>query len=388
MHERTRRAVARLLFVLVCAMPTVITLLTVLMTFTPWFANYRRERLQAALSQRIGLTVEIESVEHPAPGTLRLNGVTLREPETKSEVAKVRIVTWVGTDVKVALRLSQPEVQSSMLPFAWRVIHERFLCQPELTRLPVRMAADDLTLHSRTGPLTLRDVDAWLRPIEDGAEATIQWRPAGLADAAPVSISVVRDRSSKTPATDWTMNTGDVPLVCSALADYLPAMRSLGPDATFMGTMRWQLSDAGWMIDLGGSHFDHVDLGTVMQGMAHRLSGRASIELRTCRIEPGQDLDITGTLVAGAGFVSQSLLGELRSQLDFEVAPGSEGDTRDWPYDVLAVRFDLIGADMTLEGICHKQRGQERLPAGMVFAAGSFSFAAASAVSTSSKSLR
>lgn len=368
MHERTRRAVARLLFVIGCALPTFVIMLVVLVTFTPWFAHYRRDRLQALLSQRIGLSVEIESVEHPAPATVRLIGVRLREPETNSEVAKVHMITWVTTDSKTAVRLSQPEVQSSMLPFAWRVIHDRFLCQPQLTKVPVRIAADDLTIHSRTGSLTLRDVDAWLRPVKDKVEALIQCVPADRVDLPPVSISVVRDRTGKLPATDWTMNTGDVPLVCSALADYFPAMRSLGADATFMGTMRWKLSSAGWTIDLGGSRFEHVDLETVMQGMAHRLSGRAAIELQTCKIEPGSDLNVLGTLVAEGGAVSQSLLAALHSQLQFDVAPAIEGDTRDWPYETLAVRFDLIGSDMTLEGICDKQRGLQRLPAGMVFA--------------------
>jgi len=368
MHERTRRAVARLLFVLCCAMPTLVTMFVVMVTFTPWFGTYRRERLERELSQRLGLLVEIGKVEYPAPATVRLTNVRLLEPETKAKVADVYLVTWVTTDDKTAVRLSQPELQSSMLPFAWRAIHERFLCQPDLTAVPVRMAADDLTIHSRTGSTTLRDVDTWLRPVESGVEAMIQCVPADRSDSAAVHISVVRNRADALPSTDWTMNTGDVPLNCSAIADYFPSMKKLGPDATFQGTMRWRLHDNRWSIDLGSSLFANVDLGELTQGMSHRLTGNSSIRLERCQIEPGQELDVSGTLTGGAGFVSQSLLTALRRELQFEINPAIEADIRDVVYESLAVRFDFFGSGMTLVGICNKQRGFERLPQDIVFA--------------------
>jgi hypothetical protein len=367
MHERTRRAVARLLFVLGCAMPTSLTVLMVLVTFTPWYARYRRDCLEQELSRRIGLKVTIEAVEYPAPATVRLTGVKLLEPETDAEVARVYMVTWVTTDDKTAVRLSQPELQSSQLPFAWRVVHDRFLCQPDLTTIPVRIAADDLTLHSRTGPLTLRDVDAWLRPVDSGIEAMLQIVPAGRTDNAPVHISVIRNRSQSIPTTEWTMKTGNLPLPCSAIADYFPAMRKLGPEATFQGTMQWKLARDQWSLDLGGSHIASIDLSELTQGMVNRLTGDASVSLERCRIEPGNQMDLSGKLLAGSGFVSQSLIQSLRSEMDFDVAPAIEGDIRDWPYEQFAIRFDLFGPDMKLEGICEQQRGLEHLPAGTVF---------------------
>jgi len=368
MHERTRRAVARLLFVLVCALPTTATALVVLVTFTPWFSNYRRGRLEQELSLRIGLAVEINKVEYLSPGAIRLGGVRLLEPETRTEVAKVFMITWVDTDTKLAFRLSQPEIQSSMLPYVWHVIHDRFLCQPELTINPVRMAADDLTIHSRTGSTTLRDVDAFLGPVDGGLVATIQCVPAGRPDGSPIHISVVRDRAGTTPATNLTMKTNEVPLSCSAIADYFPAMKKLGPDATFTGTMLWKPSDKDWSLDLGGSYFDNIDMAEFMRGTPHRLTGRMRLRLERCGIEPGSKFDIAGTLVSESGFVSQSLLQELQSHVGFRVATPVPGDARDWPYDAMAIRFDLFGPDMSLDGVCHRQRGHESLSPGTVFA--------------------
>ena len=374
MHERTRRAVARLLFVLVCALPTMATALVVLVTFTPWFANYRRERLEQELSLRIGLAVEIDKVEYLSPGALRLSGVQLLEPETRTLVAKVFMVTWIDTDTKLAFRLSQPEIQSSMLPYVWHVIHDRFLCQPELTINPVRLAADDLTIHSRTGSTTLRDVDAWLSPVNGGVEAKIQCQPAGRPTGSPVIITAVRDRTGAIPATNLTMETGDVPLPCSGIADYFPAMRKLGPDATFTGTMRWTPSNSHWSLDLGGSYFDNIDMAEFMRGTPHRLTGSMRLRLERGVIEPGSNFDVAGTLVSEAGFVSQSLLQELQSHVGFRTATPVPGDARDWPYDAMAIRFDLFGPDMSLEGVCHRQRGHESLSPGTVFASSGSGF--------------
>jgi len=354
------------MFVLCCAMPTFLTVAVVLVTLTPWFADYRRTCLERELSQRIGLRVEIAKCEFPAPATVRLSGVKLSEPETGTKVATIHVVTWVNTDEKVAVRLSQPELQSAMLPFAWRVIHDRFLCQPELTTVPIRLAADDLTIHSSSGAVTMRDVDTWLRPVDDGIEAMIQCVPAERTDAAAVHVSVVRSRKGVLPATDWTLSTGDIQLHCSGLADYLPALRQLGPEATFLGTMKWRIEGQQWSLDLGSSQFSDVDLAELTRGTAHRLTGDATIRLERCQVEPGRELDVSGTMNAGSGFVSRSLLASLAKELRFEINPEIDASARDLAYETMAVRFDFFGSGMTLEGICGKQRGLERLPHGIV----------------------
>jgi len=369
MHERTQRAVARMLFVFSCAIPTCMTVLVVVLTCTPWYSDYRRRSVEHELSRQLGVTILIDAIEYPAPQVTRLVGLRMLEPETQAEIGRVRLVTWITGDTKDGVRLSQPELQSQYLPYVWRVIHDRFLCQPELTSVPIRMAADDLTIHSGTGSMTLRDVDTWIRPLENRVEAMIQCVPAARRDDAPVHVTVVRDRSGRSAVTDWTLQTGDIALPCSALADYLPAMRNLGADATFTGTLHWKIDADGWLLDLGGSRFDEVELAELMHGVPHRLTGRASVRLERCHVEPGEAVDVSGTLVANSGYIGQSLIRASHSQLGFDIAPLADGEARDVPYERLALRFDLFGPQLTLAGICHQQRGYEYLTDGVVVAA-------------------
>ena len=368
MHERTQRAVARLVFLFCCAVPTGTTLAIILTTWTPWYHERCLRALEASLSRDTGMVIQIEDFERNAPSLLRLHDVRVLEPETTREVARVRVITWVAREDRAAIRLSQPEIQSAELPSAWQLIHDRFLCRPEQTSVPIRMAADDLTLHSRSGPLTLRDVDAWIRPTVDGVDASIQCLPATSRSDTPVSIAVSRNRRADKPFTSWTLRTDHTALPCSTLAEYLPLMAGLGSEAEFKGTMRWDVRDDGWTIDLGGSRFQQVDLSKLFEKHPHRLTGIADLQLDRCRVEPGQTIDISGTFRSRDGFVGTSLIASVHEHLEFAVRQ-PDPQSRDLPYGRMAFGFDVFGSQLKVSGVCRTELGYEGLPSGVLLCA-------------------
>ncbi len=356
MHERTQRAIARLMFVFCCAVPTALTFMCVLVTWTPWYHNRALRTIQAELSRDTGLIVEIEEFERVAPSTIHLHWVRVLEPETRLEVASVRRIEWVSGNEQTSILLHQPELQSSQLESTWQLIHNRFLCRPELTALPVEVVGNDLTIHSRTGSLSVRDILAWIQPREDAVEATIQCVLANSSSNSPIDIRVRRDRSGEEPVTNWTVHANGSPLPCSALAEYLPLMASLGSDAEFSGTMSWQLAENHWLVDLGGSFFKHVSLDRLFEQHAHRLSGTAEIHFKRCRIEPfNRRSDIVGSIRAKDGMIGRSLLLSSHQHLGFGVRM-PEG-VSDVEYDRLALAFDLNNTQLKLSGICHQELG-------------------------------
>ncbi|NNE00077.1 MAG: hypothetical protein HKN47_22380 [Pirellulaceae bacterium] len=283
-------------------------------------------------------------------------------PETLREVAAVREVEWAKQSDEVSILLHQPELQSSQLQGAWKLIHDRFLCDPERTDRPVRFAANDLTIHSRSGAMTLRDVGAWLRPSGNSVEAAVQCIPANYQLDSPVTVKVNRDRETGTPKTKWVLDTGRTPLPCSALADYLPALDALGSEAEFIGTMRWQSDANEWIVDLSGATFDKVALDRLFEKQSHRLSGKATIHLDRCRIDPSQrHSDIVGSIRAIDGRIGRSLLLSAQQHLGFEVRFPDGVD--DVPYDLLAVAFNINSTQMELDGICHSVPGFNNLEA-------------------------
>ncbi len=378
MHERTQRAIARMTFVFCCAVPTLVTCVIIAVTWTPWWHRRSLAAIEASLSRDTGLVLQIADFKRAAPSTLCLYGVEIFEPETGHEVARVREIQWVQRGQEVSILLQQPELQSSELAHTWKMIHDRFVCRPEQTSSAVQLAANDLTIHSRTGPLTLRDVDAWIRPRvgENAVEATIQCLPATTHLAAmiqspsPVNITVVRDRGGDAPSTSWTLSTGETALPCSALAEYLPQLERLGSDAMFSGSMRWSLRPNGWTIDLGGSRFTDIALGQWLENLPHRLTGTATIQLERCRVVCEQRVtnvvDIAGSLRARDGLVGPSMFASARRHLGFAVADVDSVVA----YDRIALGFNLNGPLLHLEGVCRTEVGYEGLHSGVVLCAG------------------
>ncbi len=342
-----------------------LVLSVIAVSWTPWYYRYQLAQLEARLTDELGLRVEIADFERPAPSVLRLRGVVIRENETGAEVGRVRLASFAELDDKRILRVHQPELQSAQLQHAWQIIHDRFLCQPALTSQPMVIAADDLTLHSKTGGVTLRDTVARVTPRGKNIEADLEFLPAGRETDTKATVSVVRNRSGSLPETRWQLYTGGIPLPCSALAGYLPALQKLGPDAEFNGSLRWKLASDGWSVDLAGAKFTDIDLSEVFDGLPHKLTGRASVHLVTCKIQPGRAADISGSLVAQEGYLGTGLLTAAEQHLGI-AAVAETGDENSLWYDLLAMRFEVLGAKMTLRGNCRNHRGYEALPPGVV----------------------
>ncbi len=366
MHERTQRAFARLVFVCCCAVPTSLVLFTILLTWTPWYHHRCLTEITASIAKDTGFLIEIEDFHRPQPSKLELHNVRVIDPETKHEIAKVYRVSWIQVNDGVSIVLHQPELQSAELAHTWRLIHDRFLCQSICVSTPVRFAANDLTIHSPHGPTTLRDVDAWIEPEEKLTRATVQCQPTNQSGERGVRIEVVRDRSGTAPVTTWTMETGDASLPCSALSPYCESLALLGQNAMFSGTMRWSMSADGSWIDLGGSRFESVDLGTVFQRLPHPLTGIASLRFSRGKIHPGKAVDVIAELRAKNGMVGTSLLTALQKDLAMKVST-ELSNPRPVAYDHLAIQFQIFGSQMTLDGICRTELGLESLPSGVVF---------------------
>ncbi|EMI57256.1 hypothetical protein [Rhodopirellula sallentina] len=371
MHERTTRAIARWLFVGCCAVPTFLTMFAILVTWTPWYHNRARRALAEHVSLLTGLHVEIGDFERADPTTWQLSDVRLADPETLRPVATVRTVRWISQSDSTVIRLSQPEIRVETLDQAATMIHHRFLCRPDQTRVPVRIAADDVTLRGQSTAQTLQDFDAYLETREDVVWATVRCIPAGQRpDSEGVQIEVTRDRSASPPMTSWSVQTGELRMPLAVMSDYYPFLERLGADATFDGTVSASRQDGmasvPWSVSLAG-HFRDVDLGQLTQDLPHRVTGRGEISVDRCQLDRDGSVNVAGQLIANEGWMSSSILPRLAEDLGCELTTPIQDD---FAFDALALRFDLYAAQLRVEGICRGLPGREWLPSDVVVSAG------------------
>tara|TARA_R110002049_G_scaffold2750_8_gene22286 strand:- start:242268 stop:243587 length:1320 start_codon:yes stop_codon:yes gene_type:complete len=364
---------ARLMFVLCCALPTAMTVSVILFTKTPWYYQRCLAEIEAELSDETGLIVRIDDFRRSTPSSLCLSGVSLLDPETEAEIARVHQIDWARKHDEIVFVLRQPELQSAELRHVYRLIHDRFLCRPDQTRVPVRVLANDLTIHSRTGPLTLLDIDANVTPQARRTVVNVVGVLAERHVTAPIKLHFTRDRREEVPTTTWILDAPGTALPCSALAECFPIMHSLGADATFAGVITYsEQPDGGASLDLSGSRFSQVELSRLFETLPHKLTGTADLELVRCLVGPdGTLIDFSGQFYARSGLLGGSLLSSLSQNLNLMVPAQWVGSTmRELNYDRIAVSINIRGEELELTGICNNERSGEYLPKGTMLSAG------------------
>ena len=353
MHERTQRAVARLLFVFCCAVPTSIVLTAILLTWTSWYQSRKLAEVTYRLGRETGLVFQIDRCRLIAPNTYVLENVRIDDPDSGRNVATIRMVDYFhGTD-RVGIRLHQPELQSAGLGQAWSKLHDRLISCPAHTVVPIFIRAADLNIQSRTGSLPLADLWATITPEGKSVRMIAEAGDAAGGTGPRVRVDLFRDREGAIPATELVLSTEGTPLPCSALAEYAPAIRKLGPDAEFSGVVKCVESPDGWSFDLGTSSLTQMNLSFLTDDFPHRVVGKAELHLRRCLVHPGQTVNMNGVLHASGVRLKTPLLEAMRERLgmnidDRELLPNANGIE----CKLAAIHFEITDETMNLTGIC------------------------------------
>lgn len=361
MHERTERALCRLAFLVLCALPTFAIMAITFVTWTPWYHQRQIRKLEQVLTQRLGVTVAIADMQRPTPTAWQLFDVKLSDPETGSRVATVRRASYVKVAGEVRLHLAQPEIQSNQLNLVWRVIHDRFLCQPDLLGQRLRLRAQDLSLLSHPQGMTLSPVDVWIEPRADETRAVAQFFLAGWnPDEKPAQLAVTRFRGEDKPRTVWELQTGSSPLPCSVLADHLPVMRRLGVDAEFRGLLRWQLNREDYSVKLSEAHFTKVNMLELFEPFDYHVSGMGTIDLQSLVRHSGRPIsEAVGKLTIVDGRVEVGLLRRLVQSLNAQMPSLEAADRERIDCDLVAAEFQLFGNEVQVAGTCYRQPNYE-----------------------------
>ncbi len=315
MSQATRRFSCRVGFVLFCLVPTLLVVSAILLVRSPYYQEQRRRALEQQLSQRLGVRVAVARWEPLERDGLLLRGVRLSDPETSRRLATVRVLEVRRSEQTWKLLASQPEIESSSLHRLWEVLHERLLRESLSEPLQAVFAARELTLRSDERSQTFTEIRGSLEPSGSGPQLSLEFRLAGTEMSEPARFRVVRNRQLKPPATGWALQTGSAALPCSLLAEQLPALKQLGPECRFQGSIWANRAQQGWQGDLSGRFLDLDLYNLVSEQFPHKLTGSARLLLTVARFDRGRLIEASGELRSDQGVVSQSLLLALRDEL-------------------------------------------------------------------------
>ncbi|QDT58394.1 hypothetical protein SV7mr_08860 [Stieleria bergensis] len=357
MHERTERAVARILFVFCCALPTFLILSAILYRSTPWHQNAVLAKFSQQLGRELGLIVKMQQCQQVAPGKYILHSVKLIDPETESHLGSIRRIDYLQQDDHLGIVLHQPELQSAGLQRTWHLIHDRLISSAQHTVVPIYVTAQDLTIRSKLGALPLAEVTAKITPEENGIRLVASAGHPDKSGEPLIQAELFRDRSDDQPRTELTLSTVGTALPCAAIADHANWVHKLGPDAEFLGTLRCKQTDDAWKIDLSGARIQNMHLSYLTDELAHRVTGTATLELHQFTLLPGQSIDASGIIHASGVRFEAPLAHSLDQLLGLQI------DASRWEQNpggiecrLAAMHFEIADERLQLTGICDRFR--------------------------------
>jgi hypothetical protein len=362
LHDKTRRRICLTGFFLLCVAPVVGAAAWCALRHAPWVVEDEARNL----ARRLGLEVHLAGIKNLQPGTVLYEGLELADPETKQSLLRCRLleVQWKTiagehgvTRPMLLMQAWQPEVDAAGLLQLGALLQRAMQGQTGGPAVDMRVSAGELTIRAGPGSQTFIGVDGSFDNPPGGVQAVVTFRIPGIDMHEPVRIRAVRNRQTSPPASGFELSTGDGCLSCDLLAAGLPELGGLGSRCVFRGLI-WANQDydsqagGAWTGEANGQLLG-VDLDRLVSGhFPHKLSGAGDVTIRTASFIRGRLERASGTIIAGPGVISRSLL--LAAARHLHLASGTDldliGDLV--TYDRIALDVCMDAAGLRILGQC------------------------------------
>ena len=304
LHDRTRRSLCGLLWLLFGAAPMVLVAVWCIGRNTTCGVQAAADEL----SRELGLRVTLAGLVHVQPGAMRYEGLQLVDPENGQAVFRCRAmdVTWTtAADTQgqsqtwLTLNATSPEVNADGLNELVRTLQHVMQSRTSLQEPRVRLSLGTVSLRSPEGAQTLNEVVGQVEKTPGGIQSQISFRLAGLTMPEPARIGLLRNRQTTPPTVRFDFSTGGAPLPCSLLTAAVPELGRAGPNSRFQGWLWASRMPDGWQGELAGQ-ISQIDLdGLVADWSSHKLSGTAQVSVQIARFRRSRLEEVAGMLSTG-----------------------------------------------------------------------------------------
>ena len=352
MRLRSQRPIFRALFLLCCVVPTLTIGAWSLQRLRPGYA----QRYADELAVRLGLRVELAGLTHPRPGTSRLEGIRLIDPETGQPIASADRVTIVRGNRRMLVIMDGAAVQRDRLDRIWELTHDRILRQTDDMPFDSRVQCNQLLVRDAKDSVVLKGVTIDVEHVATDPKATWRFRLADTAE--PIQVSVLRSQRSDNLLTRFELDTESTPLPCSLMRPFSEIFQSLGDQTVFQGHIWAEHSASGWDGELAG-HLSGIDLaGLVGSTSTHQLTGLATAVVQSMRFKRSQVQSARGTVSAGPGTISGSFLNAAVRVLGLSSSTKSPPlPQTQLPYRQMDLGFVIESSGLSLYGLCPSDEG-------------------------------
>jgi hypothetical protein len=345
LKETTRRWLCRRTFVLCCVAPTLIV--------GGWIAWTRfdstRAAYEARLGKQLGLEAHCTSVRFPRPGVTVFHQLDLSPGHASKPVVHVaRLEIDRGQDVATAT-IDDAEIHVSDLPRVWRPLWQQMGIGGGQLRLLVRSLKMDGI--AKASPVTLV---VQLGPSEQGNQVKLSLRRGGPEQIELASAAVVCSSKSGGAPTIYLQSKRDLP--CDLLAAFWPAVKQLGGESCFRGSVQAQETADGWQAAVVDGLLTNVNLNSLSAGtLAHPVAAIATIKISKATVSESRLYFASGELTTGPGIIERPLLEAAKKEFGLTLASTTDRRQPSVKFGAMKLSFELDCTGVLLQGHCEQR---------------------------------
>lgn len=343
LHERIQRRVCRVAFLVACVVPTALTWGGALYFHRPW----QESDWQAQLEQDLHVRVHVTEVSAPRPSMRVFSGLVFSDLRSGRMLAEIDTLQVVNDSPMVAdiIRVPAAEVRGVAL-----ALQTWLGAVPEL---PHKLLADRLSLFNVDGEacefehvqsVVVYDRDASTKILIQGV------LPVGEADAKPETVRLAAERRDDgTQMLQLDCRQGQI--ATWLLNEVVPgAIRWQG--SKFTGVLTLNAGDGSIAGQLQGSIAGIDAQRWIGDQSPHRCQAQCNLDLHHLTWRNDCLLNVEGTLTAGRGTMSHSLVSSLADPLLCRIVskPGRGNGENPLQFERVGCRFRLNENGLTIIG--------------------------------------
>lgn len=341
LHETTQRRVCRVSFLVLCVVPTVLTLAAIAYCNRPW----RESDWQRTLASSLHLRATIEAVSRPKPGTTVLTNLRLGDLQTDTTLGWVDKLRFQQSDSRLLLQAGQLELQSEQLSTLMGCVRA-WLATGEV--VPLDLRADQVLIADSTWPaLALQNLS--IRSESTGQDTWCFTIVAESPSGETIKIKLNHEQGELRCIVD----AQQAALPAWLVGQMVPGMRGCG-EAKFTGVIDTATSPHEQRGKLTGT-LNQVEMRSWSGSALHQIHGAAKIVLDHVAWENGTLELARGGVTANRGAITYSML--MAMQEVFACAPGPafgnlQAATPEQlvPFEQMVLKFDLGERGLEISG--------------------------------------
>jgi len=276
MHESLRKLLCRTAVLFGALLPTLLTLMWVLWSQTPFCSHYQAAYWQQRISHELGLQVEVQAAVSLSPRRYRLRSIQWKHPETHQRIGSADEIFLTPYDQGYLVEIKNLDLEADELTRAMDWLHARLLCrsstEPRYYRVEMRQVrlGQGATIHS------FEDVSLEYKTAAQQSAIALKARPLSTESDEKIQLTMERNHDRDEPYTKWNIHSGGNRLNSSLLAAFwLPAAK-LGMDAGFIGELQGETSQRNSVCTLDG-RIENLSFDELTRSLPQNLAGKGTL---------------------------------------------------------------------------------------------------------------